>query len=354
MSRITLQSFAFGQFCRDGAFSAEVKAKGDVCCDAELRELQLRHSAEMNAAMGSVDEISTCVRFHASHITGVVTCCTPPPTTHFRVFIEVRSPPTFEISVENDYLGELVDARPQRHSSLPGHTPLPSHCFNLCLSFNREQDQAMFVTQIKKLHTRVPTFNPLVIKQGLYSNDNIVKLDKLMVSLEFALAFEVHKAVSSGLLTPLEILESLKDPLFQLQKNHGELAAPIFRYFTAPLSVPSLRSGTSPDKVSSTESLVEQLANAASTYIADLYRPRARFAPSPAVYNSYHVAVTPATRYLEGPLPDQSNSILRRWGNHESFLRVTFQDENRGMIIRKPDALIDTILDQIDSQRITS
>jgi len=47
-------------------------------------------------------------------------------------------------------------------------------------------------------------------------------------------------------------------------------------------------------------------------------------------YQSLHVIITPTTMFLNGPFPEQSNRVIRRYDNenHENFLRVTFRDEN--------------------------
>ncbi|KAK0434557.1 RdRP-domain-containing protein, partial [Armillaria borealis] len=74
--------------------------------------------------------------------------------------------------------------------------------------------------------------------------------------------------------------------------------------------------------------------------------PRRRFAPSPEIYQSYHLIVTPTAQFLEGPLPDQSNSVLRRYNNNEVFLRVSFQDEDKGRPRREQSLSIDQLLVQ--------
>ncbi|KAG1889022.1 RNA-dependent RNA polymerase, partial [Suillus fuscotomentosus] len=62
------------------------------------------------------------------------------------------------------------------------------------------------------------------------------------------------------------------------------------------------------------------------------------------VYQSYHMILTPTRHILEGPLPDQSNSVLRKYNNHECFLRVTFQDENRSKLRRDFESSINDLL----------
>ena len=75
--------------------------------------------------------------------------------------------------------------------------------------------------------------------------------------------------------------------------------------------------------------LSDLLELAAKVYAPEIPRASPLIAPAPAIYQSYHLILTPGSCILDGPLPDQSSSILRRFGNNDCFLRVVFQDDNR-------------------------
>jgi hypothetical protein len=173
---------------------------------------------------------------------------------------------------------------------------------------------------------------------------------------DFGLAFEVEKAVWGGILEPEEVV-SMRDSLVELQqKTDKSETAAIFRYFLTTLRVPGLES-TAPKKgrrrtkkqrvlESPLVDLRAKLAEAVNAYIADLRRPKGRYTPSAAICQSYHLILTPSTQILEGPLPDQSNSVLRRFQNHDCFLRVSFQDENRSPPRRDPKLSINLLLEE--------
>jgi hypothetical protein len=200
----------------------------------------------------------------------------------------------------------------------------------------------------------------LVIERNIYSEDNITAMQASLQSIkDFGLAFEVEKAVWDGLLEPHEVV-SIRDSLLELeQKTQGFETAAIFRYFLATLRVPGLESipaskrkrrGRTRKQQMAESPLVDlrkKLAEAVEAYIAELRRPRGRYTPSAAgIYQSYALILTPSTQILEGPLPDQSNSVLRRFQNHHCFLRVSFQDENRSPPRRDPKLSIDQLLEQ--------
>ncbi|KDQ54924.1 hypothetical protein JAAARDRAFT_134771, partial [Jaapia argillacea MUCL 33604] len=90
--------------------------------------------------------------------------------------------------------------------------------------------------------------------------------------------------------------------------------------------------------------LLVQLEAAALKYQRQLSRPRQRLRLSPASIRAFHLTITPSTRIMEGPLPDRSNSILHRFGHHDSFLRVSFEDEGRGPLSSRLEMSIDALL----------
>jgi hypothetical protein len=84
--------------------------------------------------------------------------------------------------------------------------------------------------------------------------------------------------------------------------------------------------------------LLSQLHTAREEYLSTLRAPKKRFgATSDTVYLAYHLLLTPTGYRCEGPLPDQSNSLLRRYSNHDCFLKVSFRDEEEGTIRREYD-----------------
>ncbi|PBK99203.1 RdRP-domain-containing protein [Armillaria gallica] len=262
----------------------------------------------------------------------------------------------------------------------------------LCLRFDTPAHVSDFLYRCEEIHLPPSVHRPISrIERGEeYSRGKLHDLRAELQSLTFPLAFEVEKAYWGGLLEASELL-SLRDVLHELETRHDSLtAASAFRQFTSVLNVPSLRdsvrtplaenaaphastsssqaSNSIPSQTESKSSrkrrnrrtrkrqlaatafdrveldLPGLLREAEDTYIAEARAPKRRFAPSPAVYQSYHLIVTPTTQILEGPLPDQSNSVLRRYNKNDAFLRVLFQDEDKGKPRREESVSIDELL----------
>jgi hypothetical protein len=193
----------------------------------------------------------------------------------------------------------------------------------------------------------------------------------------------VDKAIHSSTLDFTEVIE-LHEILQKLLREKGEEAIPIFRWFITRIQAPSLqnldklalkdiqgeftgmvqkkrknrrqRGRKKNNRLPAMESemlenptLSDLLELAAKVYAPEVPRTSPLIAPTPAIYQSYHLIITPSSRIPDGPLPDQSSSILRRFGNNDCFLRVTFQDVNR-MTLRHDTTLNISIKELLHSR----
>ncbi len=250
----------------------------------------------------------------------------------------------------------------------------------------------------EEIHLPFPIYRSITrtLRAKGYSRNKLHDLQAELRTLSFPLAFEVEKAYWAGLLEASELL-GLCGVIRELEARHGKLtAASAFRQFASILDIPSLRdtvharplanaaprastSSHVPDRQqapnptpsqSRTKSSRKrrnrrtrkrQLAATASdkaeqdltgllhetvrAYIAEDRAPR-RFAPLQRYTSPIISSSRPTTQFIEGPLPDQSNSVLRRYNNNEAFLRVSFQDEDKGKPRREQTLLIDQLLVQ--------
>ncbi|KAJ6627010.1 RNA dependent RNA polymerase-domain-containing protein [Mycena sp. CBHHK59/15] len=391
-STIRLTNFSFGRFCRDGVFSAEKSYGGTVVCDVERRRIVLQLDApsqrsgpssnpglSLGELFGSLQWLSLespdlpqpeFSVWYSSYRIIAVAAPSESNASENRVFLQSDLPPTFERQ-KHSFFQSMLDEPPipERTSTLEDgdHRVTSYTSQGLCLTFVSRQDLDTFLQRCRTLHLPRPLIRDILVEgRDIYSPTKLAALQDFLRSLAFGLAFEVEKAVWGGILEPAEVV-AMKQSILDLQQNQQEFGpAAIFRYFLTTLRVPRLDSAPPPSQKSRRRTkrrrvaaspvldLPGKLAEAVDAYIEELYRPKGRYSPSAGICQAYHLVLTPCTQILEGPLPDQTNSVLRRFENHECFLRVSFQDENRSPPRRDPGLSIDELLERRYKQPLVS
>jgi RNA-dependent RNA polymerase len=347
---ISLKEYSFGRFCRDGTFLTQVdesRNTANIACDLDRRQVRL--TVTLGDHSNDIFKIVLMPKVAASY--------SPPQIK--RVFTTGEIPGVLLVSdtppIVESYNDVLVIAEvpPTRRQSLGTQSLLPM-CHSLLATFDSFDDRDTFVERCRLL--RLPSaaaHDNLVCTPYVSSEEQLGRLDHLLGKLGFRLAFEIEKAFAEAVLEPLEIL-SMEDDLMRLSSDQPVDAAAAFRYFLTTISgrhqlVTSRRrrrkrkrrhadGSGEPEPTSMTQ----QLRTAFKAYLSEQGGKQPVDSNPP--FESYHLIVTPTSRVLEGPLPDQSNSVLRRFENHECFLRVSIQEEHKSKIRRDPTIDLGDIL----------
>ena len=355
-----LLRYSFGRFGRDGSFSSEVSLPGvaQVSCNLDRRQvhftLELERRGEQRRSGGAFDLFTLLANLDLGPQLSVVAASYPPSTIATLVgnrnedtttlFIRADAPPTF--AVDNNAGG--VNNRSERLWGLSRDYPMPPGCHSLMLVFSSQSDADAFrYACCSRLHLHYSAEPHVQIHNNISITQPVEELHEFLSQVPYELGFEVEKAVANFVLSPMEIL-LVKEAITALQANHGPDAPEIFRSFVSEHEGhrPSRRNRRQARWQSNQDSLARLLDQVIQEHIKERQKPRRLLAPAPqsGVYLSYHLILTPTRYILEGPLPDQSNSVLRRYGNHECFLRVTFQEENRAKLRRDFDSSITELL----------
>jgi RNA-dependent RNA polymerase len=353
----TLTSYGFGRFLADGSFSSEcvVEGEADIACDLDRRHVRftLRKQTtddDILSMLGMIhldlqsDSIIS-VSYSSSAIDSIVDSRVPDRPT---LFIRANAFPIFATEVS------WLDRQEFRRSQgLIPDTPMPPGCFSLACTFAEEQDKDAFIYACRsrfRIRHHSKEADIVIHERAFITPPNL----DFLGDLPFELAFEVEKAVTNWTLSPFDA-HSLKGTLDDLCQTHGDAAAPIFQKFSSLLEDERAgrksgrkRASRRSDRPAPT-TLVDRLMHAVDVYLEEQQRPRGRLTIAPGVTSAgvsytYHLILTPTRHILEGPVIDQSNSVLRRFGHHECFLRVSFQDENRSKLRRDLDTSITDLL----------
>lgn len=366
-AQIPLVTFAFGRLCRDGVFSAEVRGEGEctISCDIDNRLVRLT-VVDDHLSFGHSIPMLILSNFHAWYRASQVLalCSTDALPGNHSIILEADAFPVFE-DTSSSFL-RLSDQREQPsqrvESIIPGESPMQYVGRFLLLTFQTHDNLASFTKRCKRLHIRrlIPS-SIQIAQRDLYSKNLKAQCQQVLQQLPYPLAFEVDKAIYSSTLDLTEVIE-LHEGLRNLLRAKGEEATPIFRWFITRIQAPSLQNldklalkdiqGEFTGMVKKTRknrrqrrrknrlpgiesellenpTLSDLLELAAKVYAPEVPRASALISITPTIYRSYHLILTPSSRIPDGPLPDKSSSILRRFGNNDCFLRVTFQDDNR-------------------------
>ncbi|KXL42944.1 hypothetical protein M433DRAFT_1076 [Acidomyces richmondensis BFW] len=153
----------------------------------------------------------------------------------------------------------------------------------------------------------------------------------------FSLRFQLWKLATNARLPPLKVLQLIPKVKY-LQETYG-LNATLFalRRFVREVPVPTPEGEAIQYSSEGLHNLLEKFAKS--------YDPNAPDNPYELAKRHIHiklihkVVVTPTGTYLEGPEPEPTNRVLRRWPDRtDHFIRVVFQDEDGGPVRYDPRA----------------
>ena len=321
-----LTQFAFGHFLADRKFVSECTSPGSaqITCDMEQRQVRFKLLKE-DSFLGLEMDLSIIASYSPHLIDRILE---PREASSPVIFLSAKTFPVFKLERWDDFLGyESVSA--SRLHGLIHDRPMPPGSFSLMCTFGSTRDREAFVSTCwENLRIRCTLINSIRVIQGDRTGGDP---KPLLMRLPFGVAFQLDKAINNRVLSINEAL-TLQEALLELSETYPEHAAPILsEYFACLQEKRSIRRKKRSSRRRHSQgdhSLVERLNHIIYEYLVEQQKPRNRLAP-PNITTSctYQLIVTPTRHILEGPNVDKSNSVLRKFGNHECFLRVSFRDE---------------------------
>ncbi|CAK4030745.1 RNA-dependent RNA polymerase 1 [Lecanosticta acicola] len=148
----------------------------------------------------------------------------------------------------------------------------------------------------------------------------------------FKLRYQVERLAKNGLLSPQKVMLLLPaiSKLYDAYKLDATVAA--LRRFARDVKAEPPGPSTQAHEYS-LESLKALLEEYAISYDTSAPENPYELAKRHKHINLVHkVVVTPCGTYLEGPEPEPTNRVLRRYARPDYFIRVVFQDEDGGPV----------------------
>ncbi|KAL8279909.1 hypothetical protein RQP46_007759 [Phenoliferia psychrophenolica] len=280
------------------------------------------------------------------------------------VLLLLSRPPTLSHVIRNameqlmDQFAQLLRNAPQFAASkrLPGfgvddQARRPFIGTTVRLVFSSKSEVENFCLRRREAHLPAVVHTTIAIqRRDLYSPRNLEAVRSTMTRLNIRVAFQIDLLLHNGILDASQLAELAPD-FRTLERRHGvPIAERVLAIFGAmQLSSRHGEKGDWEEEIydadddTSTYSrpfgpLLHQRP-AATSRVATLREeltqiiervqslPPHRFATDQSSV-CRHVVLTPTGRRLEGPFPDVSNSILRRYEHPECFVRVSIRDED--------------------------
>lgn len=308
---VNIKIIQFGWECRDQTFSIESEENCLGRCvltfDSERRELRI-------SLQQSPDTYIIAMKYPQVNYITVHNYLNEEPI----IFFSLNTPPTYE-----------RDEKPLRqrlsYLPIPDHQRVASYASLairlVCCSPN---DLLTFsnCSKAAQLHN-IYDYEYPVNRLGLFSSDKLEALQKWLRYFNWCVTFQIEALVRSMAIDVAEALE-LMPVVDQVVKTKGkEVAASMLRKFHS--------------KAKHMFWDVEEEVDLRQCFLdfeKECDKPTSLSSLKPSegsLRDVFHVMITPTTMFLEGPLPERSNRVVRMYEpqHQESFLRVSFVDEAR-------------------------
>lgn len=311
----SVKTIQFGWLCRDKAYSVEYEkagAQGDrLFFDGERREFRVVFHDEENNDLKIVVIKSAQVAWSdvANVKEGVV------------FFLSLLYPPTYESEIPSTPGSKWKIPRRRLVALNDSHAKFTAYT-SLAIGIicpTGAYDNLRRLCSFARLK-RAPAGNPRAVERRLFSLDVQEEYQQYLSELEWELAFQVDVLANHHLLDLREIL-SLRPHLRRLaEKSLPPGYIPQFVQYLA-------REARNPRWYEKPENALRELyKHCRATFIP----PNSTSVLDEQHFDCLHAIVTPTTVRLEGPYPDLSNRVIRKFpGFTSSFIRVSFVDETQ-------------------------
>ena len=307
-NQVPVRGIEFGWECRDRVFSCEweksLDSLGCLAYNEDRWEFRVVFGSQSIALpLTQIDRVS---------------CGMDGPLPV--IFFVLESAPIFEEDVTVSPSGPSPFTRTRISSLDPDHERIVAY-ISLAVRFICDSGDSL--ETFRTLCGVVPsvklseTVHPKEYRH-LFSLELEEQLENWLVELDFEVAFQVEKAVRDLLVDFGEIL-AIREAVGDLVRSEGvQGTVEILRSFYSILREAAwdIRSKDIP----------ALFLRATREYVPGA----GGFAGYERPFLCYHVSVTPTTMKFNGPFPEQSNRVLRRYSDHHScFIRVSLEEETR-------------------------
>ncbi|KAI8995541.1 RdRP-domain-containing protein [Trametes punicea] len=333
---VTIQ---FGWECRDHVYSIEWErsCSASLTFDVDRREFRIE--------VGDLGLNDTRIIAIRAPQIAWVSAAVHQPTGVPVIFFSLSNPPAFETrpSILHDLAAVFSRSGPQipqrrRWSAFDeSHEPIaPYTSLAIRLECSSQNDLNMFRKTAQAAHTRPDSFAYHVERRGLFAEALRQDYESWIVRQPMTVGFQVEALLRGWLLDLKEVLR-LRGPIEDILRKHGrEYTAALLReYMGYAKALFWYGEDGSRDEDGfrvelSSHDPLELFSQVQKRFVYKPMNTAFDTEDASAPFYCLRVTITPTTMLLEGPFPERSNRVMRTYyRSQDSFLRVSFQDENR-------------------------
>lgn len=308
---IPLQTIQFGWECRDYVLSIECEddcpMQGTLGFDLERREIRIRLQRDKTYFIVAP----------YSHIDAI----------HAHNYLEHEPTIVLILNTALTYECETRSQPPrQRLSFLPifGHervVPFASLVLRLVCPSTEDLSAFRRLCRVAELH-RVDEYEYPIAKRGRFSAVALEDLQQHLVQVEWCVAFQIEALLRNMYLDAKEILELMPHIYTMICEKGSKFTGATLRRFGNLAKHLFWDEGEEAPNV--LQCFLDAEKETQNLKSLDTLKPT-----DGSLCDTFHVKISPTTMSLDGPLPEQSNRVIRAYhsDHQESFLRVSFTDE---------------------------
>ncbi|KZT06877.1 RdRP-domain-containing protein [Laetiporus sulphureus 93-53] len=329
---VSVSTLQFGWVCRDNIFSIEWEKqcaiRGSMAYNEDRREFRIKVPDVKQSRI-------IAIRAAQVYWLGAAPDGTRDGMRMPVLFFHLNHPPSFEIEPDQSELIALLANLFTRANAPTRHrwtsfddthaeiAPYTSLALRIVCTSQADLDTFQYFRDIAHMTCHDYTYS--VQKRDLFSSTVRHMYSSWIADLDWKVAFQVE-ALSRSYLIDMKELLSLRPRIEQMVEARGTAMTSTFlRDFGSELKATLWYGDGSEIPVDAVEQFFSR------SWRRYLQSPIAPIQPiSTDNFECLRVIVTPTTSYLEGPFPERSNRVMRRYvANQDSFLRVSFVDETR-------------------------
>ncbi|KAG8906417.1 hypothetical protein FRB99_006919 [Tulasnella sp. 403] len=341
---IEIHRLQFGWRCRDNVFSIEWdgvpssrSSQHKLSFIEEWRQVRISIPAHTTAFdleddLGLWDEFqpseSLQVVFRFSRVESIA--CEGRDSPSPAVLMTLEYPPSFERVLtypEVEGIGRGYTKRCPLQSLMPNHQSVaPFTSLALRMQFSGHENLIKFERLAQIAHLpRIHDLSFPSVHRSLFSEANLNRVLDWIKGFGWTAAFQLQGIMNDLMVDPVELWGLRRQIDLLKNTNPMEKFVEILRLFKGHLRIWGRGEGPEESAITVADCL-RQAAVAVTMTHMQLRDQRMDV----GLFNCHHVTLTPTRMVLNGPYPDQSNRIIRRYPNHHSyFIRVNFTDEEQ-------------------------